>query len=54
MNFSRFSNPVDDEPDDDREAEIAAEREDAWHDQAVDREREEQEYEDGPAGMTND
>jgi hypothetical protein len=47
MNFSRFTNPAQEEPDDernddpdyDREAEIEAERADAWHDQAVDRER---------------
>lgn len=40
MNFSRFTRPVNDEPDYDRLAEIAAARADAWHDQAVDRERE--------------
>lgn len=37
-NFSRFKNPVNDEPDAEDEQEIQDERADAWQDQACDRE----------------
>ena len=42
--MNRFTNPDHDEPDLDRQQEIEAEKADAWRDQAVDREQQQQQY----------